>query len=128
MWIAGFSLFVLGLVFIIVSPINKKKNSRCSEQAEGKLIDIRRRNRGFWYFYSYEVNGTVYQVKSPNSSPQAKDVGDNCTLWYDPAKPENAQPFHYDSNKIYNILLIIGIVMVLVGIVLFFYGIVKQSL
>ena len=128
MWIAGFSLFVLGLIFIIVSPINKKKNSRCSAQAEGKLIDIQRRNHGFWYFYSYEVNGTVYQVKSPNSSPQAKNVGDDCTIWYDPSKPENAQPFHYDSNKIYNVLLIIGIVMVLLGIVLFFYGIVKQSL
>ena len=128
MWIAGFALFLLGVALIIVAPINRKKNSRCSAQTEGKLMDIRRRNHGFWYIYSYEVNGTGYQLKSPNSSPEANNVGDNCTIWYDPAKPENAQPFHYDSNKIYNIILIIGIVMVLLGIILTLYGAVKQSL
>ena len=76
----------------------------------------------------YDPVWITIQAQSPNSSPEANNVGDNCTIWYDPAKPENAQPFHYDSNKIYNIILIIGIVMVLLGIILTLYGAVKQSL
>ena len=128
MWIAGFALFLLGVVFVIVAPINKKKNARCSAQTQGTLADIRRRNHGYWYYYSYDVNGTRYQLKSTVCSPETKDVGDTCTIWYAPAKPEDAQPFRYGSNKIYNIILIIGIAAILLGIFLTLFGIVKQSL
>ena len=125
---AGFALFLMGVVFIIVAPINKKKNARCSAQAQGTMTDIRRRKHGYWCFYSYEVNGTGYTVKSPNCSPEANEIGDNCTIWYDPSKPETAQPFRYGSNEVYNIILIIGIAMVLLGIFLTMFGLVKPSL
>ena len=46
MWIAGFALFLLGVVFVIVAPINKKRNARCSAQTQGTLADIRRRHHG----------------------------------------------------------------------------------
>ena len=123
MWIVGFSLFVLGLVFVIVAPINKRKNARCSAQTEGVLRNVfaKRSSRGSagnTYIYSYFVNGIEYQTKSTICSPQIRKVGDSCTIWYNPKKPEDAQPFHYESAKIYTIILIIGIVMVLLGIVL----------
>ena len=38
------------------------------------------------------------------------------------AKPKKAQPFHYESTKIYNTLLIIGIVLAFAGIVLIVVG------
>ena len=128
MAIAGFALFLLGVIFVIVAPINKKKNARCSAQVQGTLVAIRRRKHGFWYYYSYEVNGTAYELKSPNSSPEAKEIGDDCTIWYDPAKPKDSQPFSYTSDKVYNIILIIGIAAILLGIFLTIFGIVRQSL
>ena len=128
MWYAGLALFLLGIIFIIVAPINKKKNSRCSAQTQGTLVDIRRRKHGFWYFYSYDVDGTGYQLKSTVCSPDTNEVGETCTIWYNPAKPEDAQPFRYDTNKVYNIILIIGIIALLLGIFLILYGAVKQSL
>ena len=104
-------MFVLGLVFVIVAPINRRKNARCSAQTEGV-------SAGHMYIYSYIVNGIEYQTKSTICSPQIRKVGDSCTVWYNPKKPEDAQPFRYESAKVYNIILIIGIVMILLGIVL----------
>ena len=119
---AGFAIFLLGIIFIIVAPINKKKNNRCSAQTQGMLIDFWARRHGHTYLYSYTVDGTEYQVQSVNLSPEAKEIGDNCTIWYDPKKPKDAQPFHYESNKIYNIILIIGIVMLPLGFLLTVLG------
>ncbi len=104
-------MFVLGLVFVIVAPINRRKNARCSAQTEGVLRNIlgkrsSRSSAGHMYIYSYIVNGIEYQTKSTICS------------WYNPKKPEDAQPFRYESAKVYNIILILGIVMVLLGIVL----------
>lgn len=41
MAVAGFALLVIGIVFVIVAPINKKKNNRCTAQTEGTLIERR---------------------------------------------------------------------------------------
>ena len=35
MWAIGFGLFLLGIIFMIVAPINKRKNRRCSAQTQG---------------------------------------------------------------------------------------------
>ena len=123
MWVVGFTLFVLGLIFVIVAPINKRKNTRCSAQTQGVLRDIIEREssngpRPDLYVYSYLVNGIEYQTKSTIIDSQVSGIGDSCTIWYNPKKPQDAQPFHYGSTKIYNILLIAGIVMVLLGFVL----------
>ena len=128
MWIAGFALFVLGLVFIIVAPINKKKNARCSGQTEGILYDIQQRynSNGIlppMHVYTYRVDGIEYQIKSTAHNAQVKAIGDICTIWYNPKKPEDAQPFRYSSGKVYTIILIIGIVMVLVGFFLTVIGV-----
>ena len=121
----GFMLFVLGIIFIIVAPINRKKNSRCSAKAQGRLLEVRKREHGHTYIYSYSVNGTGYQIKSVNRSPEANNVGDSCTIWYDPAKPQAAQPFHYESGKIYTVILIIGIALILLGLLLLVIGVAR---
>lgn len=133
MWIAGFAVFVLGMILTIVASINKKKNTRCSSQTQGILkgsfeTENSQGSTGRTYIYSYSVNGVAYQTKSTILSKQANEIGDNCTIWYNPKKPEDAQPFHYDSVKIYNIILAIGIVMILLGFLLFMFGVVQQSL
>ncbi len=133
MWAIGFAIFVLGLIFVIVAPINKRKNTRCSAQTQGMMTDIiKRRNSDgplpSMYVYSYSVNGVEYQIKSTIRSTEADDIGDQCTIWYNPKKPKNAQPFHYGSTKVYNIILVIGIVMVLLGIVLTMYGAAQSSM
>ncbi len=123
MAVAGFALFVLGIIFIIVAPINKRKNARCSEQTQGVLREVLERENSEttlpdMYVYSYCVNGTEYQTKSTILGNQIKEIGDSCTIWYNPKKPKDAQPFHYDSSKAYKIILLIGIVMFLVGLVM----------
>ena len=130
---AGFALFVLGIIFVIVAPINKRKNARCSEQTEGTLTGVRRRSNsngtaGHTYVYSYRVDGIEYQIKSTIRSSQANATGDRCTIWYNPKKPEEAQPFHYDSMKVYNIILILGIVMIPAGLIMTLIGLVLKSL
>ncbi len=125
---AGFAIFILGIIFVIVAPINKRKNKRCSAQTQGVLTGSYRRgssrdSAGRTYVYSYSVDGIEYQIKSPNISSEVGKVGDSCTIWYNPANPKQAQPFHYDSLKIYNIILILGFVMIVAGFVLMAVGI-----
>ncbi|MCR5793874.1 MAG: DUF3592 domain-containing protein [Solobacterium sp.] len=120
---AGFAIFLLGLIFVIAAPINKRKNARCSAQAQGVLIDIWRRRRGLTYLFAYHVNGTDYHLKSTTGGTEAHNPGDPCTIWYNPAKPQEAQPFRYESARIYTILFIAGIAMVLLGMILTVIGI-----
>ena len=133
MWVIGFVLFVLGIIFVIVAPVNKRKNTRCSAQTQGMLIDVlaRANSKGSlpnMYVYSYNVNGIEYKIKSTIRNAQTNKVGDNCTIWYNPKKPKDAQPFHYGSTKIYTIILIIGIVMIPLGFILIGVGAFQQSL
>ena len=128
MWAIGFGLFVLGLIFAIVAPINKRKNARCCMQTQGVLKEIRRGSRSnntssSAYIYSYVVDGIEYQTRSTILSQEAHNTGDACTIWYNPKKPKEAQPFRYESAKIYNILFALGIVMILLGFILTVLGI-----
>lgn len=129
MVVVGLVLFILGIIFVIVAPINKKKNARCSMQTQGTLKEKWEGDSSDGggvdtYLYSYYVDGIEYQTKSSICSPEANSIGDSCTIWYNPAKPKEAQPFHSDSDKGYKILIIIGIVMIPLGIILSFLGIV----
>lgn len=119
----GLFLFGLGLILVIVAPIGKRKNNRCSAQTEGTLIDIRARNNSdgplpSMNIYSYSVNGIEYQLRSTSINPNASKIGDRCSIWYDPKNPKNALEYRHNSNKLFNILLIIGIVLLLSPIIL----------
>lgn len=127
MWTIGFALFVLGITFLISYPISKRKNARCSAQTRGTLSDsIRTRNSNGDIrrtdVYSYRVDGVDYQIRSTALNPDVSEIGDSCTIWYNPAKPKDAQPFHYESNKVYRIILVVGIVLTLLGIILTMVG------
>lgn len=122
MWVAGFALFVLGIVFIISGPVSKRANARRSAQTEGVLRSVRDNDENITYVYSYCVDDTAYKLVTSYSAPGVNKAGDTCTIWYNPKKPKDAQAYHSDSNKIYRIFLILGIVLVFVGIVLFFIG------
>ena len=114
----GLFLFLLGIILVIVAPIGKHKNKRCSEQAEGTLIRVqeRRNSKGVLAslkIYSYTVDGVEYQFKSTAINPNAGRVGDRCPIWYDPKKPQVALEYRYNTNWLFNILLIVGILMIL---------------
>ncbi|MBQ3330927.1 MAG: DUF3592 domain-containing protein [Ruminococcus sp.] len=116
-------LFGLGVILVIVAPIGKKKNNRCSAQTQGTLIDIRKRYNSNGVLpsmkeYSYRVNGIEYRLKSTAVNPNADKVGDQCPIWYDPKNPKDALEYRSQSNKLFNILLIIGIVMILASLVI----------
>ena len=133
MWILGLMLFILGLVFVIVAPINKKKNARCSAQTQGVMTKKFDRvgsggARGHSYIYTYSVDGVEYQTRSTIHSSEAYDVGDTCTIWYDPKDPKTAQPFRYKSTKIYTVLLIVGIILIPLGFLLTALGAAMQSM
>ncbi len=127
MWAIGLFLFLLGIILVIVAPIGKKKNARCSEQVPAVLRDVREK-RGdddmvsHIYTFSYTVDGTEYKLVTSANSSGASEIGDNCTLWYNPKKPSEALTAHYESAKLFNILLIVGIVMIPLGLVLMLVG------
>ncbi len=76
--------------------------------------------------YSYAVDGVEYRMKSTIFSAEADAAGDSCTIWYNPKKPQEAQPFRYGSKKVYNIILAIGIVLIPLGLVLIGAGAAAQ--
>jgi hypothetical protein len=78
------------------------------------------------YVYTYQVDGIEYQIKSTALNSQVSEIGDPCTIWYNPAKPKDAQPFHYDSNTPYRIILAVGIALTLLGIILTVIGLAQQ--
>ena len=109
---------------MIVAPVNMRKNRRCSAYTQGTLMKIfetenSNTSTGHAYIYSYSVDGVEYKLKSTVSSPETDKVGDTGTIWYNPKKPKDAQTFRYESDKIYKIIFISGIMMVLLGMVLF---------
>lgn len=119
----GLFLFGLGVILVIVAPIGKRKNNRCSAQTQGTLREIRERydsdgSLPSMKTYSYSVDGIEYQLKSTAINPHAVKVGDQCPIWYDPKKPSVATEHRYGSNKLFNILLIIGILLLLSPIIL----------
>ena len=126
MTIAGFFLFFIGVILLICYPISKKKNARCSAQAQGTLVRIAKKEHKHVYVFSYNVDGIMYQLNSPAPSTEAKNVGDPCTIWYNPKKPKDAQAFHNDSDKVYKTILLSGLGLLLLGIVLIFIGAVLQ--
>ena len=100
MWAVGFALFVLGIVFLISYPISKRKNARCSAQTEGVLSDsIRTRNSNGdirrTYVYSYRVDGIDYQIKSTALNPDVSEIGDSCTIWYNPKMNSGRRGFRF---------------------------------
>ena len=134
MGIGGIALFLfgLGLILVIVAPIGKRKTKRCSEQAQGTLIEIRNRHNSGgtlagMKIYSYRVDGVEYQLRSTAVNPNASDVGDTCPIWYNPKNPKDAVEYRYSSNKLFNILLIIGIVSLVASLALPFISMVLQN-
>ena len=114
----GLFLFLLGIILVIVAPIGKHKNKRCSVETQGTLTAIRSRRTSngvltTMKYYTYTVDGVEYEFKSTAINPHADKVGDRCPIWYNPKKPQVALEHRYGSNKLFNILLIIGIVSLL---------------
>jgi hypothetical protein len=126
MIIAGVCLFFTGIIVIICYPINKKKNARCSMQTQGVLSDIRIRfdSEGMKkskHVYTYSVDGVEYKLETVDHSLEVNDIGDSCTIWYNPKKPQDTQAFR-GSDKYLKILLYAGLAAVLLGIVLIVAG------
>ena len=126
MAVAGFSLFVVGIILMISYSVSKRKNSRCSAQTQGTLERITETENssgstGLSFTYSYYVNGIEYKHRTKVYT-EANGIGDTCTIWYNPKKPKEAQAFHYESTKTYKVILICGIVSIIVGIVLCVIG------
>ncbi len=127
MWGLGLMLFLLGLMLAIVAPMGKRKNSRCNVEVPAILTNIGETETSesspiTWYTYSYNVNGAEYKTRSTNCAARAHEVGDKCTIWINPDKPQEAMPVRLSSNKLYTILFITGIVMIPLGILLILAG------
>jgi len=130
MTITGIVVLFIGFTLIISYPINRKKNARCTQQTQGVLEEVRRRynSKGSlksMHIYSYQVEGIDYQLATLDYSPEVKRPGDQCTIWYNPEKPQDAQAYRA-SDKYLKILLIIGIVLIVVGIVITFVGLAQS--
>ena len=127
-----FTLFLFGLMLIIIYLAVMKRHTRCTAQTQGTLKQIRenisRDISRTEYHYSYSVNGTEYHLKTFDPSPQAGKIGDECIIWYDPKKPKVALAHRYKSYKAFKLLLIGGIVMIALTFLIPFLTLVVQTL
>ena len=133
MGFVAFALFLLGLILVISISITKKKNKRCSAQTQGRWIAIVDQDNSNGtapsvFVYSYDVNGVEYQIKSTAINKNVKNIGDACPIWYNPSNPKEATETHYESNQLYTIILIIGIVMMAASFVLPIVSIALQAM
>ena len=122
MAVVSLTLFLLGIMLIIIYFAVMRKHTRCSAQVQGTLIKIgentSRDVTRYEYYYSYRVDGIEYQLKTFDNSPEAKSVGDRCTIWYNPKKPKDSLAHRYKSYKAFKILLFGGIAMILLTFIL----------
>ena len=127
----AFALFVLGVSLIIVYFSVMKKHNSCSAQTRGKLTKIgQNRSRDVSrseYYYSYNVDGIDYQLKTFDASPDAKKVGDYCTIWYNPKKPKSSLAHRYSSYKVFKILLFGGIAMIVLSVIIPFISLAMST-
>ena len=126
MWVIGIVVLFVGVILVICYPINKSKNNRCTAETQGVLEDIQARfnSKGVqkpMHIYSYEVDGVRYELKTLDYSPQVAYVGDSCTIWFNPDKPEDAQAYR-GSDKYLKTLLYIGLALIPLGILLTIIG------
>ena len=132
MLIVGIVVLFVGIVLLICGPIGKKKNDRCSAEAQGVLRKIYETSdsdgiTGHGYIFSYYVGDVEYTLNSTTASKEADRVGDACTIWYNPEKPQEAQCFHYgDSDKTFVIIRRVGLAALPLGLVLTFVGCAQQ--
>ncbi|MCR5596389.1 MAG: DUF3592 domain-containing protein [Lachnospiraceae bacterium] len=113
-------ILILGIIFIIAGSHTNSKNKRCSAQIEGVLAEIiHKPDAPDPYVYTYSVEGVEYKLVTTQRNPDVKNIGDHCTIWYNPSKPKEAVAYHYKSNKGLKILTIVGIVMVALVVILF---------
>lgn len=127
MWVIGLTLFLLGIMLIIVYAVTKSKQKRCSAKVQGTLIDyteadpddVDSRSN---YFYSYIVNGVEYRLRTVERSPEVNGVGDSCTIYYNPGKPGDALVYKIQSNKLLTLLLVLGIALIPIGFIVFVIG------
>ena len=125
----GFIVVIFGFCFLIAGLHLKSKNRRCSAQVQGTLTEIRKTRKrnsnsdSYRYYYSYSVDGQDYTLWADNgaSSTEAREVGDACTIWYNPSKPKDALAYHYDNNKFLNVCTVIGIVLIIGGFLFEFW-------
>ena len=73
------------------------------------------------HVYSYQVDGVDYELRTVDHNLDVKEVGDTCTIWYNPKKPKVAQAFR-GSDKYLKYLLFLGVGITLLGIILTFAG------
>ena len=73
------------------------------------------------HVYTYSVDGVEYKLETVDHSLEVNDIGDSCTIWYNPKKPQDTQAFR-GSDKYLKILLYAGLAAVLLGIVLIVAG------
>ncbi len=97
MWVIAIFAFFAGLILVIVAPIGKAKNNRCTATTRGKMVktyetesnDVIRTN----YVYSYSVDGVKYEIDSTSAGDGGGAVGFSCTIWYNPKIPERHSHF-----------------------------------
>ena len=115
--IFGFIFFIVGCAMIINSFMKKNK---CTENVEGKVIDISKKwtndETTFYPIFEYTVNGNTYvQQLRVGSRPCKYHIGQNVELYFNPEKPEQ----FYDKNS--NISGIVGgMIFAIIGIIIIF--------
>lgn len=138
-------IIVIGIVFIIIGLIicvvGVRKQKKCTEVTEGKIVDIAREVRSgdsnksytggiqigrvsigsepreiyLYPIYEYKVNGNTYVEKSTTNSNGAV-IGQTVEIHYNPNNPRD----FYSGKSGIIIQIVLGIIFSIIGIVVIF--------
>lgn len=119
----GLAILIVGIVVAIMDVNLRAKDELCTAQAKGTLTSHkkRRNHKGSEfhdYRYTYTVDGREYELRLYSCIGDAKEVGDTCTIWYNPEKPSQAIGFHSEPGKEHSSSPALGIVIAIVGFII----------
>ena len=122
MIIVGFVIACLGIAFMIYSGVHKKQNKRRTGRVEATCTGVTDKSLGDddetrHYDFSYIVDGNEYKLTNAVGIPGDPKPGDQVTLCYNPAKPQDAGYYFGDEGK-ERYILFFGIGVLVLGIIL----------
>ena len=132
MAVFGFVLFILGIIFLIYAPIHARQNKRRTASVPGNITyvkEVRQSNSSignpmYDYFFTVDfvVDGVTHTTHSKRQAIR-KEVGEEVTIKYNPAKPDDCHinEFHGETTKP---IVIVGLVVTAVGLILFVAGLI----
>ena len=121
----GLTLVLIGVILLILAPVQSAQNKRRSAETTGNISEVRRkhvRKKGTTYYinFVFTVDGVQQELKRVKW-PLEPDETKEYTICYNPNKPKDAhvKEFRTANPKAF---LITGLILTVLGVLLAIVG------